>query len=326
VTPLEGIRRRARGRVRVTYTSGVRPAAAARAAQRADAAVVVLSDDSSEFEDKTGISLSDGDPFCTGGAFGACGARPTPNADALVRAVAAANRLTAVVLETGGPVLLPWATRVSAILEAWYPGQEGGTALARVIWGDVDPSGRLPQSFPRRAADLAVHSPAQFPGIGGRADYSEGVFVGYRHFDRAHIRPLFSFGHGLSYTRFAFRGLRIRPRPAGRVRVSVRVTDVGRRAGVEVVQLYVGVPSRRGLPQPPRRLVGMARVALRAGRGRRLTFVLDARSLRSWDAHRRRWTVVVPGCYVADVGASSRDIRAHGAFARGRARCAPRHR
>jgi beta-glucosidase len=196
VTPLVGIRARARGRARVSFTRGTSPAAAARAARRADAAVVVVSDDSSEFEDKTGIALADGDPACTGGDFGACGPPPARNADALVRAVAAANPRTVVVLETGGPVLLPWAGRVSAILEAWYPGQEGGSALARVLWGDVDPSGRLPQTFPRRPGDLAVHTRAQFPGVRGRARYSEGIFVGYRHFDRAGIRPLYAFGHG----------------------------------------------------------------------------------------------------------------------------------
>jgi beta-glucosidase len=313
VTPLEGLVRRAGGGVRVR-AAGDDPAAAAEAARGADAAVVVLADDSSEFEDKTGISLADGDPACTGAGFGACGAAPVGEHEALVRAVAAANPRTIVVLETGGPVLLPWADDVEAIVEAWYPGQQGGDAIARVLFGDADPAGRLPQTFPRRIEDLAVRSAAQYPGVRApgeafpTARYSERLEVGYRHADARGLRPAYPFGHGLSYTSFAFRDLRVTRSSDGGLRASVVIANTGRRPGDAAPQLYLGVPDRPGVPQPPRRLAAFARVALRPGAVRRVAFRLNRRALSSWDVRRDRWAVV-RGCHLVGVGASSGDLR-----------------
>jgi beta-glucosidase len=330
VTPLEGLVRRAGPDVRVR-TAGDDPAAAAQAARGADAAVVVLADDSSEFEDKTGITLADGNPACTGAGFGACGAAPTREHEALVRAVAAANPRTIVVLETGGPVLLPWAGDVEAIVEAWYPGQQGGDAIARVLFGDVDPAGRLPQTFPRRVEDLAIRAPAQYPGVRApgaaypEARYSERLEVGYRHADARGLEPAYPFGHGLSYTSFAFHDLRVARAPGGGLRASVVVRNAGRRPGVAAPQLYLGVPDRPGMPQPPKRLAAFARVALAAGAARRVVFRLDRRALSSWDAPRDRWAVV-RGCHLLGVGASTRDVRLlrRVPVAVGRCRPAPR--
>jgi beta-glucosidase len=321
VTPLEGLVRRAGAEVRVR-TAGDDPAAAAQAARGADAAVVVLADDSSEFEDKTGITLADGNPACTGAGFGACGAAPAREHEALVRAVAAANPRTIVVLETGGPVLLPWAGDVEAIVEAWYPGQQGGDAIARVLFGDADPAGRLPQTFPRRVEDLPVRSfGVRAPGAAFlTARYSEGLEVGYRHADARGLLPAFPFGHGLSYTSFAFRDLRVARGRDGGLRASVLVRNTGRRAGDAAPQLYLGLPDRPAVPQPPRRLAGFARVALRPGDARRVAFRLDRRALSSWDVRRDRWAIV-RGCHRVEVGASSRDIRATRRVAVGGGRC-----
>jgi beta-glucosidase len=282
----------------------------------------VLADDSSEFEDKTGMTLADGDPVCTGAGFGACGAAPTREHEALVRAVAAANPRTIVVLETGGPVLLPWAGDVEAIVEAWYPGQQGGDAIARVLFGDADPAGRLPQTFPRRVEDLPVGSfGVRAPGAAfPTARYSEGLEVGYRHADARGLLPAFPFGHGLSYTSFAFRDLRVARGRDGGLRASVLVRNTGRRAGDAAPQLYLGLPDRPAVPQPPRRLAGFARVALRPGDARRVAFRLDRRALSSWDVRRDRWAVV-RGCHRVEVGASSRDIRATRRVAVGGDRC-----
>ena len=140
----------------------------------------------------------------------------------------AANRRTVVVLQSPGPVLMPWARRVPSILEAWLPGQEGGTAIAGVLFGDVNPSGKLPVTYPRRLRDVPARSPSSYPGVGGTVFHREGLRVGYRHYDKRGLRPLFAFGHGLSYTRFRYRRLALR-RSGGRVRVGLTLTNVGRR-------------------------------------------------------------------------------------------------
>ena len=251
-----------------------------------------------------------------------CGNEDALRRDELVRRVAAANSRTIVVLETAGPVLTPWRDRVEAIVEAWYPGSGGGAAIARVLFGDVDPGGRLPATFPRRELDLPTSANRRrYPGVDDVVRYSEGVLVGYRWFDRRRIAPAFPFGHGLSYTRFAFRGLRVRAARGGiGADVSVKVVNTGRRAGVAVPQLYLGLPSGRGRIQPPRQLKGFESVALRPGRGKRVAFSLDRRAFSYWDARRDRWAVA-PGCYPVSVGRSSRQIAARATIAVGGKRC-----
>jgi beta-glucosidase len=247
----------------------------------------------------------------------------SPHQDRLIRAVAAANPRTIVLLQSPGPVTMPWLRRVPAVLEAWWPGEEGGNAVADVLFGRVNPSGRLPVTYPRSLADVPARTRAQFPGIDGRAVYSEGVLVGYRWYDRRGIRPLFPFGFGLSYTSFHYRDLAVRSRPSGgRARVSLRVANVGPRKGAEVVQLYLGLPRPApGVVQPPKALKRFKRVEIPSGRSRRLTFVLNDRDLSFWDADTNRWRVA-PGCYRVMVGSSSRDIRLHTVLARRGAGCA----
>jgi beta-glucosidase len=232
--------------------------------------------------------------------------------NALVDAVARAQRRTVVVLETGGPVLTPWRDRVAAVVEAWYPGQQGGTALAHVLWGDVDPGGRLPATFPAAPRQVPTATRRQYPGIGDRAAYSEGLLVGYRWYDAHHLRPAYPFGAGLSYTTFRYSHLAVRrggPRHAVAT-VTLDVTDTGRRAGVAVPQLYVSKPHTRRLSQPPKQLVGGTAVRVPAGRTVRVSLPLDDRSFASWDpraGHGGSWRAL-PGCYRLRVGTSSRHL------------------
>ena len=301
VTPRAGIATRAGSGVDVRYDPGDDPARAAEVARGADAAVVVVADTAGEGADKPCLALD-------------CGAPAGLKRDELIERVAAANKRTIVVLETAGPVLTPWRAKVEGIVEAWYPGSDGGAAIARVLFGDVDPGGRLPATFPRRERDLpTAGNRRRYPGIGNVVHYSEGVLVGYRWYDQGGIQPAFPFGHGLSYTRFAFRKLRVR-RHGGGAEVAIDVVNVGRRSGIAVPQLYLGLPGARGRVQPPRQLKGFESVSLRRGRSARVRFHLDSRAFSYWSSRRDRWQVA-PGCYRVLVGRSSRAIVAHATIA-----------
>lgn len=281
--------------VDVRYDPGTDPASAAAVAKGADVAVVVGVDSSSEGGDRRCLRLS-----CADGLG---------DQDAVIDAVAAANRKTIVVLQTAGPVLTPWRDRVQALLEAWYPGQSGGEAITRVLLGDAEPGGRLPTTFPKRAQDEGTSGDVQtYPGVKDQVRYKEGVLVGYRWFDSARIVPAYPFGAGLSYTSWRYHDLRVhRSRGRAPATVSVRVTNTGRRSGSDVAQLYVGIPALRGLLQPVRQLKGFRRVALRPGRSARVTFALTPRDLAAWDTKRSRFTVQ-RGCYPVRVGRSSRNF------------------
>ncbi|MGQ9780604.1 MAG: fibronectin type III-like domain-contianing protein, partial [Bacillota bacterium] len=204
------------------------------------------------------------------------------------------------------PVTMPWIDSVPAVLQAFYPGQEGGRAIARILLGEVNPSGKLPVTFPRRLED----TPAFLDSLGGlEVRYGEGIFVGYRYYDRRGIAPLFPFGHGLSYTTFAYDEF-VAPRQARigePVRLSVRVTNTGPRAGKEVVQVYVR-DVESSLPRPPKELKAFAKVALAPGESKTVEFALDGRAFAFYDPYRGRWTVE-PGEFELLVGSSSRDIR-----------------
>jgi beta-glucosidase len=231
----------------------------------------------------------------------------------LVNRVAAVNPKTIVVLQTGGPVTMPWLSRVSAVLQAWYPGQECGNAIAEVLFGRADPSGRLPQTFPHRLED----NPAfiNYPGENGRVLYGEGIFVGYRYYDKKQIAPLFPFGHGLSYTTFSYDNLRLSTdslAPGGELTVSVDVTNTGARAGQDVVQLYVHDPSAR-LARPPKELKGFRKVALQPRETSTVSLKLDMRALAYFDDASASW-VAEPGTFEVLIGRSARDIRARAAF------------
>jgi beta-glucosidase len=235
----------------------------------------------------------------------------------LIEAVAAANPNTVVVLNTGGPVRMPWLGKVKAVLEMWYPGQEGGWATADVLTGRVNPGGKLPITFPVRLEDTPAGDPKhpeRSVGVDKKIIHSEGIFVGYRHYDQNRIAPLFPFGHGLSYTRFDYSNLRVDRTPAG-ADVSFVVRNAGSRVGAEVPQVYVG-PSPSAPPSPPRSLAGFARVELKPGEARTLRIHIPRRQLCYWSEAQRGW-VEGRGARPIHVGASSRDIRLSGTL-RGR--------
>ncbi len=227
--------------------------------------------------------------------------------DALIKAVAKANPNTVVVLNCGSPVTMPWIDDVSALVLAYYPGQEGGNAVANVLLGEVNPSGKLSVTFPKRYVDNPTF--INYPGT-KEVRYGEGIFVGYRYYDAKEIDPLFPFGFGLSYTTFEYSDLRV-PETAQigePVEVSVTVKNTGDRAGQEVVQLYVR-DKESSLARPPKELKGFAKIALEPGESKTVRFVLDQRAFSFYDPYQRQW-VAEPGNFEVLVGASSRDIHA----------------
>ncbi|MGH3382323.1 MAG: glycoside hydrolase family 3 C-terminal domain-containing protein [Actinoallomurus sp.] len=264
-------------------TPDVQIAEAVRAAKKAEVAVVFVANKDTEAIDRTGLALPG-------------------YQDKLVEAVAAANPRTVVVLNTGGPVLMPWAGKVAGVVQAWYPGEEDGDAAADVLLGDADPSGRLPITFPRSLADTPASTPEQYPGVNGVATYSEGLRVGYRHYDAKGVAPLFPFGYGLSYTTFAYRHLTVHWH-GGDVTVGADITNTGHRTGTEVPQLYLGAPG-----EPPAQLKAFTKIQLRPGGTRHVTFALNPRSFASWDTTAHAWQVT-GGEYHVMLGAGSRDIR-----------------
>jgi beta-glucosidase len=296
VKPSAGLRSRAGSGVKVTVTSGTDTTVAANAARIADVAIVMVEDSESEGSDRSSLSLSG-------------------NQNALVTAVAAANPRTVVVSKTGGPILMPWVDQVPAILQAWYPGEEDGNAVADVLFGRFNPSARLPITFPRSESDVPANTTAQYPGVNGTATYSEGIFVGYRHYDARNIAPLFPFGFGLSYTGFSYTNLTVTPVADGTVTVEADVTNTGSRTGGEIVEVYVGPPSSAAVPEAPDELAAFGKVTLSAGQTGHVSFTLDARSFSHWEVASHGWQVT-PGQYRILVGASSRDFRLTGTVQR----------
>jgi beta-glucosidase len=225
----------------------------------------------------------------------------------LVKAVLAANPNTTVVLNSGAPLALPWVEQAPAIVEALLAGEGGPEALAQILFGEANPSGKLPFTFPKRLED----NPAYLYYSGGRdAYYGEGVFVGYRYYDTKGVEPLFPFGHGLSYTRFEYANLRVPPNVAvgGTIDVAVDVRNAGATAGAETVQLYVGDEVTRDVVRPSKELKAFQKVQLAPGEVTTVRFTLSGRDLAYYDEHRRDW-VSTPGTHRIFVGSSSRDIR-----------------
>ena len=224
----------------------------------------------------------------------------------LVESVLAANPRTVVVFIGGSPVVMePWVNQVPAVLCAWYPGQECGHALADVLFGDVNPSGKMPVTFPKRLEDNPSYG--NYPGSDGVENYEEGLLVGYRHYDTKNVEPQFPFGHGLSYTEFKYDHLKIDSR--NRV-VTFDVKNTGKRAGKEVAQLYIGDP-QCSVGRPVRELKAFQKIALAPGERKTVRFQLDDRALSFYDTANRRWTAE-PGDFDVLVGSSSRDIRLKG--------------
>lgn len=258
-------------------------------ARKSDVAVVFVSTQGTEGEGQDRPSMS------------------LPNdQDALIEAVAKANPRTIVVLNNGTPVTMPWLARVPALIETWFPGQEGGAALAAVLFGDINPSGKLPTTLGARREDYP--DTGHFPGVKGQVDYAEGIYVGYRHFDKKQIAPLFPFGHGLSYTTFRYGAARMSTQATGAMTASCEITNTGKRLGAEVVQLYISDPNPK-IDKPLRELKGFARVELKPGESKTVTFPITPRDLSYCDVEGKQWRADA-GEYRVEIGASSRDIRA----------------
>jgi beta-glucosidase len=321
-SPLTAIRSRVPN-AKVRFVSGEDVLAAARLAASSDVAIVFAVQHRTESAD---VSLT------------------LPNAqDALISRVAQANPNTIVVLETGGAVLMPWLDHVAAVLEAWYPGGRGGPALARTLFGDINPSGKLPITIPRSEGDLpppdkpvaASKSTLQDLLLNFRSiclqtqlfdrkiestvfddvHYSAGLQTGYKWYDAKGIRPLFPFGYGLSYSTFEYSNLKIlvgSGKNERRVKISFEIRNSSMRDGTETAQIYVGLPAKAG--EPPKRLVAWSRQTIRAGVSTKIIATIDPRLLSIWDTSRRRWEFL-RGRYRVYIGASSRDIRLQGAFA-----------
>ena len=231
------------------------------------------------------------------------------NQAGLIRAVAAANKRTIVILNNGTPVTMTnWLKQVPAIVEGWFPGQEGGTALAAILFGDVNPSGKLPDTLAANRDDYPDAN--NYPGANHQVNYAEGIYVGYRHFDRAGIQPLFPFGYGLSYTTFGYKHLRLSQKKLssdGSVTASVDITNIGRRAGEEVVELYIHDLHPK-IDKPVRELKGFSKIALQPGETKTVQFTIHPRDLAYFDTPDHQWKTDA-GKYEIEIGASSRDIR-----------------
>ena len=278
---------------------GLTIADAVAAAKLAKTAVVFIGDGETEGVDRK--TLSAVDSACTLVCLPALG----PNQDALVSAVAAANPNTIVVVQAGGPIAMPWLTQVKGVLDMWYPGEQDGNAAAALLFGDVNPSGKLPYTFPKSQKQSPIQSARQWPGIDVKgvptSYYSEGRLVGYRWYTAKHLTPLFPFGYGLSYTKFTFSHLTVRTTEGGAV-ARFAVTNVGSRAGAEVAQLYVGDPP--AAHEPPIQLKGYQKISMDPGERQWVELPLNSRSFAYWNTKANGWRVA-PGCYTINVGDSS---------------------
>ncbi|MET9465988.1 glycoside hydrolase family 3 C-terminal domain-containing protein [Streptomyces sp. NPDC006544] len=299
-------------RLRLRHTTKATRAAdlgeAVRAAKAARSVVLFAYEDATEGSDRASLGLPGGQA-------------------ALIEAVAAANPRTTVVLNTSSSTTMPWLARTGAVLQMYYPGQEGAGATADVLFGDVDPGGRLTQTFPADEHATPVGGDAmRYPGLGGRQEYSEGVHVGHRWYDAQRVAPLFAFGHGHSYTTWEYEKLTVRPGGAGGaggagsagdadgakarhggLRVEFTVRNTGRRKGTEVAQVYVGPSPDLKLEQPVRALAGYRRLTLAPGEAQRVVIDIDARTLSSWDPQRHAW-VLGSGRREVFAGRSSREL------------------
>lgn len=303
-SPMKAIQAKARN-VKVEYDSGSDPSSAAALARRSEVTIVFAYRWETEDRDSPDMSLPDGQ-------------------DELIAQVAAANPHTIVVLETGNPVLMPWVDHVSAIVEAWFAGSSGHHALANILFGDVNPSGKLPITFPKSESDLPHLKIVQPPpgtepppgpdhwkqvleGLPAfQTNYDEGLKVGYKWYDAEKKPVLFPFGFGLSYTSYSYSNLQVTP--GDHVHVSFTVKNTGERAGIEIAQVYAELPAETG--EPPKRLVGWSRVELNAGESKDVSVDIEPLFLSVFDTGRNAWKRV-PGEYTIRVGGSSLDLPLH---------------
>jgi beta-glucosidase len=239
----------------------------------------------------------------------------TVRQDELIAKIVAANPRTIVTLISGSPVTMPWLKDIPAVVQSWYAGSEGGHALAAVLFGDVNPSGKLPCTYPRALPDVPAHqsSPRTFPGGNGTVHYDEGLLVGYRWFDTKKVEPLFPFGFGLSYTTFAYANVTVTGDGSATAVVECDVTNTGKREGAEVVEIYVA-PKAPTVERPEKELKGFTKVSLKPGETKRVKVPLNGRSFAYYDPAKKAW-IAAAGQYGVLVGASSRDIRLSAEYA-----------
>ena len=285
ITPYDGLQAALDSRIRVTVADGSDLDEAVSIAKTASVAIVMVGDQNTEGRDHP-IELSDAQ-------------------NKLVEAVAKANPKTIVVLKSGSAMLMPWLNDVPAVLEAWYPGEEDGHAVAAVLTGEVNPSGKLPLTFPASLDQTLASHPQQYPGMDGKVTYSEGIEVGYRGYAAHNVTPLFPFGFGLSYTQFSFADLKVSRRPgADNATVSFKVTNTGQRAGAEVAQLYLGFPPIAEGNEPPMQLKGFQKVMLKPGESKAVELKLDKPAFSYWSEQAHAWQAA-KGEFQVMVGDSS---------------------
>ena len=292
IWPITGIQDAVGPNVKVTYTQGNDngttdiPQAVA-AAQAATDAIIYVNLPEGEETDLTSIDLSSTD-------------------ETMIADVAAANPHTIVVINSGGPVVMPWLNSVAGVFENWYGGQETGAAMAALIFGTVDPSGKLPVTFPVSLSQVPAQTTAQWPGTTAGIDFSEGVDIGYRWYQSQNITPQFSFGYGLSYTKFSFSNLSVGAFNAdGNATVTATITNTGSVAGADVAQMYVGDPAAS--EDPPEQLKGFQRVTLNPGASATVTFPLTIHDLASWSPTDNQWEAQA-GAYSIKVGDASNNL------------------
>jgi beta-glucosidase len=301
-SPLKSIRAKAPG-AKVQFDSGSDPAAAAALAKSSDVAIVFVHQWESEGMDLNSLALPD-------------------NQDDIIAKVAAANPHTVVVIESGGPITMPWVGQVSAILEAWFAGSAGSDAVANILFGDVNPSAKLPVTFPKSEADLphptvVKPGPESIPNYMSKepwkqiatglapfpVNYDEGVKVGYKWYDAEKKAVLFPFGHGLSYTTYSYSNLKVTP--GKNPHITFTVTNSGKRAGAEVAEIYASLPAAAA--EPPKRLVGFSKVKLNPGESKEVAIDVDAKFLSIFNVDQNAWQLL-PGDYGFMVGGSSQDL------------------
>ena len=290
IRPEDGIYSHMRSQKKLVVLDGSDLTAAVDAARKAQVAIVMVGEDEGEDHDHS-LALSD-------------------RQNQLISAVAAANARTVVVIKSGSAVLMPWLSSVPAVLEAWYPGEEDGNAAADVLFGDANPGGRLPITFPSRSEDTLARNPEQYPGVGGKVHYSEGLLVGYRDNEVRKSPPLFAFGFGLSYTTFRYSGLTVSNVGTSsnpQVKISFRVTNTGRRAGSDVPQIYVGFPSIAEGDEPLQ-LKGFQKVLLAPSESKTVEVTLRKEAFSYWSEAAKGWKIP-DGEFQIKLAASSEDIR-----------------
>jgi beta-glucosidase len=299
-SPLKSIRAKAPG-ANVQFDSGVDPAAAAALAKNTDVAIVFVYQWESEGMDLDSLSLPE-------------------HQDDLIARVAAANPHTVVIIESGSPVTMPWVDQVSGVLEAWYAGSRGAEAVANILFGDVNPSAKLPNTFPKSEGDLPHPTVVKPPKATTSADhqgwrriagglpafqvtYNEGVKVGYKWYDAENKPVLFPFGYGLSYTTYSYSNLKVTPEK--NPRVSFTVTNTGNRAGAEIAEVYASLPAAAG--EPPKRLVGWSKIKLNGGESKEISVEVDPKYISIFNVEQNGWQLI-PGEYNFMVGGSSQNL------------------